>query len=166
MGKSLEYIKQRVLEQQNTNLDITFDDAVELSPKQFLKFDENNQLLLRLQNDNADSKLDVGVNITYDPNANFKYFTTSSSRHDGTILFEFENIKACLNKILSLQTCDINVGMPKNANDCNYFYTIGDIVVVNEYGNQFATDEKPWMQQRTTVMIPIVFNYEEKSNIS
>lgn len=34
--------------------------------------------------------------------------------------------------------------------------------VVNEYGRRFATDEKPWMQQRTTVMIPIVFRYEEK----
>ena len=78
------------------------------------------------------------------------------------MLFVYENIESCLNKILSLQTYDKNVGLPNDANNCNYFYTIGDIVVVNEYGMQFATDEKPWMQQRTTVMIPIVFHYEEK----
>lgn len=162
MGKSLDYIKQRVLEQQNTNLDITFDNVVEVSPKQFLKFDENNQLSLVWKNDDVDPKLDISVKVAYDPDADFKYFTTSSSRYDGTMLFVYENIEACLKKILSLQTYDVSVGMPKNANNCNYFYTIGDIVVVNEYGERFATDEKPWMQQRTTVMIPIVFRYEEK----
>ena len=162
MGKSLDYIKYRVLEQKNTNLDIAFDNAFEVSPKQFLKFDENNQLSLVWKNDDADPKLDISVKVTYDPDAEFKYFTTSSSRHDGTMLFVYENIEACLKKILSLQTYDASVGMPKDANNCNYFYTIGDIVVVNEYGRRFATDEKPWMQQKTTVMIPIVFSYEEK----
>lgn len=162
MGKSLDYIKQRVLEQQNTNLDIAFDNVVEVSPKQFLKFNENNQLSLVWKNDDADPKLDISVKVTYDPDADFKYFTTSSSRHDGTMLFIYENIEACLKKILSLQTYDKSIGLPNDANNCNYFYTIGDIVVVNEYGMQFAMDEKPWMQQRTTVMIPIVFHYEEK----
>ena len=162
MGKSLDYIKQRVLEQQNTNLDIAFDNAFEVSPKQFLKFNENNQLSLVWKNDDADPKLDISVKVTYDPDTDFKYFTTSSSRHDGTMLFIYENIETCLKKILSLQTYDKSIGLPNDANNCNYFYTIGDIVVVNEYGMQFATDEKPWMQQRTTVMIPIVFHYEEK----
>lgn len=161
MGKSLDYIKYRVLEQKNTNLDITFDNAFEVSPKQFLKFDENNQLSLVLQNDDANPQFDIRVKVTYDPDTNFKYFTTSSSIHDGTMLFVYENIEDCLKKILSSQTYDTSVGMPKDANNCNYFYTIGDIVVVNEYGRRFATDEKPWMQQRTTVMIPIVFRYEE-----
>ena len=162
MGKSLDYIKYRVLEQKNTNLDIAFDNAFQVSPKQFLKFDENNQLFLVWKNDDADPKLDISVKVTYNPDADFKYFTTSSSRHDGTMLFVFNNIESCLKKILSLQTYDMNVGIPKNANNCNYFYTIGDIVVVNEYGERFATKEKPWMLQRTTVMIQIVFRYEEK----
>lgn len=134
----------------------------EISPKKFLKFDENNQLSLVWKNDDANPKLYISVKVTYDPDADFKYFTTSSSRHDGTMLFVCKNIDDCLKKILSLQTYDASFGMPKNANNYNYFYTIGDIVVVNEYGRHFATDEKPWMQQRTTVMIPIVFRYEEK----
>lgn len=61
MGKSLDYIKYRVLEQKNTNLDIAFDNAFEVSPKQFLKFDENNHLSLVWKNDDADPKLDTIV---------------------------------------------------------------------------------------------------------
>ena len=98
MGKSLDYIKYRVLEHKNTNLDIAFDNAFEVSPKQFLKFNENNQLSLVWKNDDADPKLDISVKVTYDPDADFKYFTTSSSRHDGTMLFVYENIEACLKK--------------------------------------------------------------------
>ena len=162
MGKSLDYIKHRVINQKNTNLDIIFDDAFEISPKKFIELDGNNQLSLNYKNNDTNMSCDISVKVTYDPDVDFKYFTTSSSRHDGTMLFVHENIKNCLNKILFLQTYDKNVGMPNDANNCNYFYTIGDIVVVNEYGMQFATDEKPWMQQRTTVMIPIVFSYEEK----
>ena len=162
MGKSLDYIKHRVINQKNTNLDIIFDDAFEISPKKFIELDGNNQLSLNYKNNDTNMSCDISVKVTYDPDVDFKYFTTSSSRHDGTMLFVHENIKNCLNKILFLQTYDKNVGLPNDANNCNYFYTIGDIVVVNEYGMQFATDEKPWMQQRTTVMIPIVFSYEEK----
>ncbi len=33
MGKSLDYIKYRVLKQKNTNLDIAFDNAFEVSLK-------------------------------------------------------------------------------------------------------------------------------------
>lgn len=162
MGKSLDYIKYRVINQKKTNLDIAFDNAFEISPKQFIKFDENNQLSLNYKNDDTNMSCDISVKVTYDPDADFKYFTTSYSRHDGTMLFVYENIENCLKKILSLQTYDKSVGLPNDVNNYDYFYTIGDIVVANEYGEQFATNEKPWMRQRTTVMIPIVFNYKEK----
>lgn len=161
MGKSLDYIKHRVLKQKNTNLDIAFDDVFEVSPKQFLKFDENNQLSLACKNVDSDPKFDIRVKITYDSDADFRYFTSSFCVHDGTMLFVYQTIVACLKKIISLQTYDASVGLPNDTNRCNYFYTIGDIVVANEYGKRFATDEKPWMQQRTTVMIPIIFRYEE-----
>lgn len=168
MGNSLDYIKYRVLEQKDTNLDIAFDNVFEISPKKFLKLDENNQVsivLKVLDNTSVTPKGDITVKVTYNPNADFSYFTTSSSRHDGTLLFVYENIENCIVKILTLQTYDEKIGLPEDVTNYNYFYTIGDIVVVNEFDDRFAPAEKPWMRQRTTAMVPIVFRYEEKRGL-
>ena len=161
MGKSLDYIKRRVSEGRTNFKDMSFNNASEVSPHQFLNFKNGNSLMVDLVDD-ANPDTDISVTVTYDPNAELGYFTTESSRHDGTMLFVAENIAACLKKILLCQTYDKTVGMPENPMKCHYHYTIGDIVVVNEFGRRFATDEKPWMQQRTTVMIPIAFSYKEK----
>lgn len=168
MGNSLDYIKYRVLEQKNTNLDIAFDNVFEISPKKFLKLDDNNQVsivLKVLENTSANPKGDITVKVTYNPNADFSYFTTSSSIHDGTLLFVYGNIENCLEKILTLQTYDERIGLPEDVTNYNYFYTIGDIVVVDEFDDRFAPAEKRWMRQRTTVMVPIVFHYEEKRGL-
>lgn len=168
MGNSLDYIKYRVLERKDTNLDIAFDNVFEISPKKFLKLDERNQVsivLKSLENISDTPEGDITVQIAYNPNADFSYFTTSSSIHDGTLLFVYENINDCIVKILTLQTYDKRIGIPEDATNYNYFYTIGDIVVVNEFDDRFAPAEKPWMRQRTTVMVPIVFRYEEKRGL-
>lgn len=165
MGNSLDYIKYRVLERKDTNLDIAFDNVFEISPKKFLKLDEHNQVSIVLKDTSANPKGDINVKVTYNPNADFSYFTTSSSIHDGTLLFVYKNIEDCLVKILTLQTYDKKIGLPKDVINSNYFYTIGDIVVVNEFDDRFAPAEKPWMRQRTTVMVPIVFHYEEKRGL-
>lgn len=160
MGKSLDYIKRRISEGNTSYGEMSLDHVYEVSPHQFIQF-KNNRLIAELTDD-ANPELDISVTVTYDPNVEFGYFTSQSVRHDGTMLFVAENIIDCLKKILMCQTYDIRVGLPKNPNKCHYYYTIGDIVVVDEYGEQFAPKEKPWMQQRTTVMIPIAFSYKEK----
>ena len=42
---------------------------------------------------------------------------------------------------------------------CEITYTIGDIVVVNETDEKFAPADKKWMQDRTVVMIPLIYDY-------
>lgn len=34
----------------------------------------------------------------------------------------------------------------------------GNFVLAEEFGDQFATKEKPWMKSRFTAMLPIKFN--------
>lgn len=162
MGKSLDYIKQRVQGKENVSLNLDFEQAFEFSPKQYLKMDENDRLTIQWTDDDANSNADISVEVNYDPNAKFEYFTMSSCCHDGTLLFSLECITECLKKILGVQTYNKKVGLPSDPAHADYFYTIGDIVMVHEYGDQFATAEKPWMKSRTTVLIPIVYRYKEK----
>lgn len=89
MGNSLDYIKYRVLERKDTNLDIAFDNVFEISPKKFLKLDEHNQVsivLKALENISDTPEGDITVQIAYNQNADFSYFTTSSSIHSELIL--------------------------------------------------------------------------------
>lgn len=105
----------------------------------------------------------LSVIIVYDPDADFQYFTNVSSTHDGTLIFVYDDMSACLNRVLQLETYYLPVGAPKNINGAEIYYTIGNFVVCNEYGEQFATEEKPWMLERTTVMLPIKYNFKEGS---
>ena len=42
---------------------------------------------------------------------------------------------------------------------CSYIY--GNPVILNEYGD-FGTEDKPWLSERTTVIIPIEYHLEDK----
>ena len=103
----------------------------------------------------------LSVTITYDPDADFQYFTNVSSTHDGTLMFVIDNMVACLNKVLHLETYYSPAGCPKNFDGAEIYYTVGNFVVCNEYGEQFATKEKPWIEERTTVMLPIAYSFRE-----
>ena len=105
---------------------------------------------------------DISVYVTYDPDADFQYFTSSTSTNDGTLLFIYDQAVECLNKVLQLKTYYLPVGAPKNFKNVELYYTVGNFVVCNEFGEQFATKEKPWMLSRTTVMMPIKYSFKEK----
>lgn len=104
------------------------------------------------------AKAKIKIHVDYDPTENFEYFTYSSIRHDGTLIFVKEAIDNCMSKVLLCGTYDINKRAPFDG--CTIKYTIGDFVVLNEYGKQFSTKEKPWMQQRTTVFLPIKYEIQ------
>lgn len=97
----------------------------------------------------------INIHVNYDPSENFEYFTYSSIRHDGTLIFVKEAIDNCMSKVLTGSTYNANKQAPFDG--CIINYTIGNFVVLNEYGTQFSTNEKPWMQQRTTVFLPIKY---------
>lgn len=147
MGKSLDYIKQRALEAEK---DICFDDSIEISPLNFLQFKDNQY---QFSWDNG------SFTLTYDPEAEFEYSISNSSRHDGSLIFVQENVVASLNNILSGKAFkDIS----ENKLNCDYYLTMGDIVIINESDKRFATKEKPWMVERTTVAIPFICRYKER----
>ena len=94
--------------------------------------------------------------MVIDPDADFEYFTSSSSIHDGTLLFIKECADNCVCKIVSGQTYNKKIGPPKDGDTVHY--TVGNLVVLSEYDmdeTKFATKDKRWLHERTTVLLPI-----------
>lgn len=105
----------------------------------------------------------LNINITHNPNAEFDYFTTESCICDGTLAVARDLMIDIVNKLTPFGTCG---KIPKEAEDSieNYdiHYTVGDFVVGEEYGKQFATKEQPWLQCEFTVMLPIKCEFIKK----
>lgn len=107
----------------------------------------------------------TGISVKYNPNAQFDYFSTESCRCDGTFLFDIELCEKVFINVLSGESCYIPK-KPKDADEkpCNYdiSFEVGDFVFAEEYGEQFATKDKPWMKSRFTVALPIKCDFIEK----
>ena len=83
-------------------------------------------------------------------------------------MFDLEAMKYVLTKVLACQT--YNKAVVSEPVDMDFFnthyfkYTVGDIVLCQEYDEEFSTKEKPWMTRRTTALLPIKFEVFEKWN--
>lgn len=115
----------------------------------------NKKTLIKIQDKNGNT-MERTVIFKFNPNADFEYFTSASTIHDGTLLFELDCIKQCMINVLTATTY-FKGNKSELRNDSMFIYTIGNFVVVNEFDeSKFATTEKPFLQQRTTVMLPLI----------
>ena len=64
----------------------------------------------------------------------------------------------CIDKMIHLKTCNVNKEIPKDLIGYSIIYTVGDFVLAEEFGDEFATKEKPWMKSKFTAMLPIKFD--------
>lgn len=121
---------------------------------------------LRLTGSNVvGDKVDYRVQINYNPEAKFQYFTSESSVHDGTLLFQLEAMYKCVQRVVTGSTYFKRMKPPTNG--CIVRYSVGNFVVLNEYdvnGDIFTPSEKPYCRQRTTVMLPIRVDIEREIN--
>ena len=162
--KSLEYVKQRIAKGHTDLSNCKYESMVEYSPVDiFEKVYKSRALETGVTVGTSDHQV---ANICYDPKVDFNYFSMSRNTNDGTLLFDFEAMQDVLCKVLSCQTYNKAV-LTEIPDDEEYFnthhfkYTIGDIVLCQEYGDEFATEEKPWMKRRTTALLPIKFEVIE-----
>lgn len=100
------------------------------------------------------------VSVSFDGNADFDYFTSESCVHDGTLLFIREAMDRCVQKVCLAQTYNKNIGEPESGDSIQY--VVGNFVVLTEYDGDFVPKDKPWMRERTTVLLPLKFNKKEK----
>lgn len=162
MSNSLDYIKERISSGSTTFSGLDMNKAFVVPLTRFLKLVEN-EPYSRLCTVNVTGEK-FTVNLLYNPNADFEYFTSSVTTHDGTLLFMYGTIEDCINNIMQLKTYDVRKLAPDQIklDRCEITYTIGDIVVVNETDEKFAPADKKWMQDRTIVMIPLIYEYKER----
>lgn len=155
MSKSFDFCIEKASDpERSTIADRDFAKALEAPLYSVLEYFKDKKVL-SFGNDN------LSVTITYDPDADFQYFTYSCSTHDGTLMFVMQNMAECLNRVLHLKTCYSPTGYPTKLDGAEIHYTIGNFVVCNEYDEQFATKEKPWMLERTTVLLPIKYSFKD-----
>lgn len=164
--KSLDFVTERIKSGSTGLTDIKFDQITELYFRDMFKtifeqeFPEDNKVMIE-----SDNKLIAEV--IYDPNADFNYFSMTRCIHDGTLSFVIQLIEELLTKVFGCKTYNQEV-LP-NAQDFDIFiqthyikYTIGDIVLGVEHDGDFIFEDKEWMHERTTAMLPIKFEVIEK----
>lgn len=172
MGKSLDFVKNRIASgvcngMENNKYEcmqeLEFLDVLENYQHNVI-FDEENVCKRILHMTSlTNSTSDIEIQVKYDPDAEFEYFTMERCRCDGTLFFFYELVTTVLNKVFSLETH--NKEKVPSDYDNNPFaykvkYTIGNPVIAIEHGEEFATEEKPWMLDRFSVMLPIAMDFE------
>lgn len=157
MDKSLSFCKERVATSQPHLQDRDFDKAHVVDAGRV--FGTRDFQRVSLDGTWKGEPITYNVEIAFDAGADFEYFTSETLVHDGTLIFSLEAIAACANRVLRGETYNINKGFPRNFNGATLRYTIGDFVVIEEIGDRFKSEDKPYCNQRTTVMLPIKYSF-------
>lgn len=174
MSKSIDFCKQRAKESDFDFLpDAQFNEVNSLNiikevldimfrcdTKEFVSTITKGGIEFASTNDDNKSRK---VKVMYEPEADFDYFTSSRNVNDGTLLFALENIHNVIYHVVCGNTyCKTKVSKEylDNLDKYAFIYTIGDIVIATEHSKEFSTEEKPWMTQRDTAMLPIKFDME------
>lgn len=160
MSYSLEFCKQRA---SNPNIssysDRDWNSAVEHNITTLLDNILHGVRKYKLTGHLDDgSKVSYDVNITINPDGDFDYFTSDSFISDGTFLFWAECVDGLLRKVLSLETYNKKLGAPSNG--CIVNWVIGNVVSCAEYDGDWNPDDKKWMRERVTMLLPLKIWYE------
>lgn len=165
MSKSFDFCIKRASNPDVSNFaDRDWSKAISVNVKNYFRrlIATHNLGQARLTGKNGE-RITVAVKITYDPEAEFSYFTSCSCIHDGTFLFEIQTLESCMMNVISGITYDLRLDWPPEDGD-TLRYTVGDAVMLNEYdddGSKFTPQGKPFMKSRTTVLLPISMRIEK-----
>lgn len=155
MSKSLEFCKNIATDPARSSYsDRDWRKAIEFYDTEAI-FDKylhgNRSFTLKGESDGI--KISIDVDFLFDNNIDFDYFTSDSCIHDGTLLFVGELINKCARKVCNLETYYKPLGEPQDRDVLKY--NIGNFVILNEYNGDFVPNDKPWLCERTTVLLPI-----------
>ena len=169
MGKSLDFVLNTIKSGRCNGMNIKdFQKSYEHcfgDMFQYIKTDSgeqvavDNTLKLNISGNIEDLKnLNMNVTIVYDPNTEYSYFTTEVCTCDGTLAFMDQLMFKILDKLMKVGTYDSSIApkdFEKHFFDYDLIYTVGDFVLNEQYGEKFATKEKPWMESQFIAMLPI-----------
>ena len=165
MNKSLNFVKQRIMSGNCAGMEIkNYSNMFEVNTRELCRnfkdvFKDDDITFRHVEYDADDKKIHFCVDIKYDPDYDFEDFITQRCISDGTYFFFLELSANCLNKIMTLKVLNNNQ-VPHDVsavwlNGKNLIYTIGNFVWAEEIGQEFSTNEKPWMMDRMSAILPI-----------
>lgn len=172
MNKSIEFIRNRIANGYAGNMEHLLADDVTMSyyenPIKWLyEFGKLKSEKVSITQDSLqintnmiiDSKTyEVLIEIVYNENEAFEYFTKESCVCDGTFFYSELSMKI-LEKIIQLRTWNqdkmIDTKCVDEHKKLHFKYTIGDFVYTSEIDKNLGTKDKPWLTNRQTVMLPI-----------
>lgn len=135
--------------------------AIEFGDDASLLFDLVLNGLREYELTSEDGSKSIKIRILFDSDADFDYYTSSSSIHDGTIAFIYDNVMKCVLKVVQLQTRNACIPSPDFGDEVTF--TVGNFVILNEYDGDFVPKDRPWLRERTTVLLPLKMEIKHSS---
>lgn len=164
MSKSLEFCIATASDaNRSTYSDRDWNNAYEIDPQScfstnifFNKYSNKDEPLELTGVDDSGKEINVRINLSFNPDADFQYFTSKSYIYDGTLYFLYKMFEEIASKVCTLQTYYAPIGVPHNGDTINII--VGNFVILDEFdedGTLFTPKDKKWMRERTTVLLPI-----------
>ena len=155
MSNSLDFCKTTAIERSGLK-DRDWSNPSEIDSKGY--FDVTLKGMRQYTISSEDGSISYNVNISFDPDGDFQYFTTEVAATDGTLIFVYQLMNNCINKVIAGQTYYGPSG-PYGDKD-TISYTVGNFIIISEVDDKFAPKDKPWCTNRVTVMLPLKYQKE------
>lgn len=159
---SLDFVKQRILNGYS-GLDFTAEEIDKANVTQFTQWTKDDMVepYKILYYDGRTIK------ISYTPDNDFEYFTSTVSTHDGTFAFTLNNICNTVEKIFRGLTYDKTKAPPdfkENVIKYDIQYEVGDVVVIRRYG-VYEINGNTIPGDKEAVCIPLKWRCELKEEV-
>lgn len=93
------------------------------------------------------------VDIEFEPDADFEYFTSASCVHDGTAAFVVGLLQDRIMAVCGGATFNKDIGEPRNRDKIHY--VVGNFVELTEHDGDWVPADRKWMRTRTTILLPL-----------
>ena len=158
MSKSLGFCIQAALDPARSSYsDRDWSKAIELQSTKFL-IDEMLEGIRKyvLEYDDDGSKGVINIELVLNADADFQYFTSESFVSDGSLAFITDASEKLISRVLGGRSYYADLKKPEDGETIEF--TIGNLVLLTEHGN-FGTEEKPWLTERNTILLPVAMRY-------
>lgn len=158
MSKSLDFcIKAASDPARSSYSDRDWSKAIELQSTRIL-IDEMLEGIRKyvLEYDDDGSKGVINIELVLNADADFQYFASESFVSDGTLAFVTDTAEKLISRVLGGRSYYANLKKPEDGDIIEF--TVGNLVLLTDHGD-FGTEEKLWLAERNTILLPIAMKY-------
>lgn len=158
MSKSLDFCIQAALDPTRSSYsDRDWSKAIELKSTRIM-IDEMLEGIRKyvLEYDDDGSKGVINIELVLNADADFQYFTSESFVSDGSLAFITDASEKLISRVLGGRSYYADLKKPEYGDTIEF--TIGNLVLLTEHGD-FGTEEKPWLRERNTILLPVAMRH-------